>query len=167
MENEQKEITEIKKSVKEKNKKMTQEEAFELIQEWGDIYEVRLIDDDFEAVQKEIWQAVVNERLTFDEGEEIFTYKLKKPIKDKSTGQDLYSLIKLQETPMEEKKGVTKYKDDIDTNAAFFKSYCTDMEGNKIEHGFLTRIYDRDQHIISAIILGFFVQAVPGPIAQK
>ena len=62
---------------------------------------------------------------------------------------------------------MTKHKDDIDTMAAMFQTYCTDSEGNEIPHGFLTRIKDRDQAIISAVILGFFVQAVPSKKLEK
>ena len=74
---------------------MTQTEAFDLIKEWGEILEVRLLDEDFEAVQKELWMAVKKERLTFDENEEVFTYKLKKPICHIETGQPIYSILKI------------------------------------------------------------------------
>ena len=62
---------------------------------------------------------------------------------------------------MQNKREMSKYKSDIDQAAALYKCYCTDSEGKEIEHGFLTRIYDRDSNILNAIILGFFVQAVP------
>ena len=150
----------IFKMKKESNEKMSQAEAFEIIQGWGDDLEVRLIDEDFEEVQKEIWQAVALERLTFDPGDEVFAYALKKPIKDKD-GLDVISIIKIHETDMNSKRGMSKHKDDIDTVAAMFQAYCKDSEGKEIPHGFLTRIKDRDQIIISAVVLGFFVQAVP------
>ena len=149
-----------------KKEKMSQDEAFDIIREWGDLMEVRLLDDEFEDLQKELWMAVKNERLVFDEVEEIFTYKLKKPLKTKD-GEVKYSMLKIQERPMEKKKGISKYKDDIDSLAAFFGAYCTDMEDSDIAIGFLTRIHDRDQSIISAIILGFFVQMVPGVSPKK
>ena len=76
---------------------MKSAEAYKIIRKWGDDMEVRLIDEDFEAVQNEIWLAVVSERLTFNQADEIFTYVLKKPIKDKD-GNVHTSMIKLRET---------------------------------------------------------------------
>jgi hypothetical protein len=157
-------FNEIKKPKKEK---MSQQEAFDLIQEWGDDMETRLVDEDFEAVQEEIWKAVQMERLTFDETEEVFKYVLKKPIKDQGTGQNKYNILYIAEQPLESKKGVSKFKDETDRAAALWKSYCRDSEGNEIAHGFLLRIHDRDANIINAIILGFFLEAVPGPLSQK
>ncbi len=141
-------------------KEITKDKAFDIIEKWGEEMEVRLCDEDFEEVQREVCMSVMKERLTFDSAEEIFTYKLKKPIKD-NEGKEVISIIKIRETDMNSKKGMTKHKDDIDTMAAMFQAYCTDSAGSEIAHGFLTRLKDRDQHIISAVILGFFVQAVP------
>lgn len=150
----------------EEKKQMTQTEAFDLIKKWGEILEVRLLDEDFEEVQKELWMAVKKERLIFDENEEVFTYKLKKPIKDLETEQVLYSMLKIQETQMSNKREMDKYKNDIDRAAALYKAYCTDSEGNEIQHGFLTRIYDRDSNILNAIILSFFLQVIPAASAK-
>jgi hypothetical protein len=158
---------EIKKLPQKKKEKMSQQEAFNLIQEWGDFLEVRLIEDDFEEVQKEIWKAVQMERLTFDESEEVFKYVLKKPIKDVNTGQNVHTMIHIKESTMREKKEISKVKNEHDRGVALYKTYCTDTDGKEIQIGFLERIYDRDSNIINAIILGFFVQAVPGPVSQK
>lgn len=152
-------ITDAEKNVKEK-KEMTQDECFELIESWGEQLEVRLSPDDFEDVKFEIWKAVQKERLTFDFNEEIFRYVMKKPIRDKD-GNVIISQLKIHETIMEQKRGISKKKDDVDTMASMFSAYCKDDEMNEIPYGFLTRIADRDQSIISAVILGFFVQAVP------
>ena len=62
---------------------------------------------------------------------------------------------------MEQKRDMSKHKNDIDTVAAMMMAYCTRSDDNEIEPGFLTRIKDRDMQIIQAVILGFFVQAVP------
>lgn len=151
----------FKKENKEnKNEKMTEAQAYEIIREWGNILEVRLKDDDFDSLQKELWLAVKNERLTFDEQSETFSYVLKNPIQKKD-GSGSISMIVIEETDMNGKREITKHKNDIDTLVALFKAYCKDSEGNPIEPGFLMRIKDRDQAIISAVILGFFVQAVP------
>ena len=172
MENEKMMTGEQKEAVKKRHKElkeikqMSQQEAFDLIKEWGEALEVRLLEEDFEEVQKEIWMAVKKERLTFDENEEVFTYKLKKPIRNIETGQPIYSILKIQETSMQNKREMSKYKNEIDQAAALYKCYCTDGEGNSIEHGFLTRIYDRDSAILNAIILGFFVQAIPAASAK-
>ena len=143
-----------------KKEQMTDKQAFDLIKEWGEELEVRLKDDDFESLQNEIWLAVKKERLSFDAIDESFTYVLKKPI-EKKDGSGQISIIKIYESDMNSKRGMEKHKDNIDTLASMFKAYCKDSEGNPIEIGFLTRIKDRDQAIISAVILGFFVQAVP------
>jgi hypothetical protein len=160
------ENNEIKKPEKKKEK-MSQQEAFDLIQEWGDMMETRLMDEDFEEIKKEIWKAVQMERLTFDESEEIFKYVLRKPIENKETGQVKYSIFHISEQPMEKKKGASKAKEEVDRAAAMYKCYCRDSNGEEIAHGFLTRVYDRDQNIINAIILGFFLEAVPGQMSQK
>lgn len=149
------------KGDKNQKKRMSEKEAFDLIDEWGESLEVRLIDEDYEEVKKEIWLAVAKERLTFNHEDERFNYVLKNKIKDRN-GNDVISQIKIHETDMEDKRGMTKSKEDIDTLASMFKAYCKRDDMSEIEHGFLTRIKDRDQAIISAVILGFFVQAVPG-----
>jgi hypothetical protein len=155
-------MNEIKtENIKKEKKVMSQSEVFELIDKWGDELEVRLMDEDWEDVKKEIWKAVQMDRLTYDSADEKFIYVLKSPIEDRTTGQPVISMIQIRETQMCNKRGMIKQKDDIDTVAAMFAAYCTDSGGNEIQHGFLTRIYDRDQAIISAVILGFFVQAVP------
>ena len=73
----------------------------------------------------------------------------------------------IEEATMQDKKDMSKYKNDTDKCIAMWKAYCTDSEGEKIPEGFLGRIKDRDSNIMNAIILGFFVQAVPGPVTQK
>jgi len=150
------------KNKKEKNEnKITESEAYKLIKEWGEDLELRLAGDDLEELQKELWRAVVSERLSYNSETEKFSYVLKKPI-EKKDGSGSISMIQIQETDMQQKRDIKKMKDDIDTMVEFFKAYCRDSEGNEIQPGFLLRIKDRDQSIISAVILGFFVQVVPG-----
>ena len=148
------------KTKTEQKELMTEKEAFQLIREWADDLEVRLKDEDFEDLQREIWLEVKKERLSYDPDSETFNYVLKKPILTKD-GAVKMSMIKIIESDMNGKRNIKKHKEDIDTVAEMFKSYCRDSEGNEIELGFITRIKDRDQAIISAVILGFFVQAVP------
>lgn len=155
---------ELKEKMKSKGKEqITDNEAYEMIKEWSDILEVRLKDDDYQAMADEIWMAVKKERLSFDPESEIFTYTLKKPI-EKKDGSGNISMLKIHESDMKSKEGLSRYKEEMDKVAAMFKAHCTDVEGNTIEHGFLKRIKDRDVNIISAVILGFFVQAVPGKV---
>ena len=144
---------------KTEKEEMTEKEAFSLIKEWADSLEVRLRGDDFEDLQNELWFAVKKERLIFDSGKEVFTYTLKKPIEFKDKSGSL-SIIKILESDMNDKKDIAKHKD-IDAVIEMFGAYCRDSEGEKIPSGFLSRIKDRDQAIISAVILGFFVQVVP------
>ena len=150
--------TEKNKTQKEKK---SQKEVFEMIDGWGEDLEVRLVDDEWEDVKKEIWLAVKNERLAFNSTSQTFTYVLLKPITSRDNGEPLISILEIQETQMCNKRDIMKSKEDVDTTASMFKAYCTKPGGEQIEHGFLTRLYDRDVSIISAVILGFFVQAVP------
>jgi hypothetical protein len=157
-------MEEIKQEIKKqkpKKERMSQDDAFKLIKEWGDSLEVRLLEDDFEEVQKEIWKAVQMERLVFNESDETFTYVLKKPIKDINEKEVAHSQLKIKECQMRDKKELEKYKKDFETAVATIKVYCTDMEGEEIQMGFLERLYDRDIQVLNAIILGFFVQAIP------
>lgn len=143
-----------------KKSKMTEEEANETIKEWADIMEIRLKGDDYESLQNEIWMAVKNERLIFNRDKMFFEYVLLTPIA-LSDGTTI-SKIKISEADMTKKKGLGKFKDDIETQAAFTKAYISDSEGEEIPIGYIMRIMDRDQIIINAVILGFFVQVVPG-----
>jgi hypothetical protein len=156
-------LNKIVSGVFEKSKKenLSEQESFDLIEKWGKELQVRLQDADFEEVKKEVWQAVSTYRLSYDNNDETFTYLLLKPIKSVDDGSTVMSMIKIKESDMNKKRGMSKPKDDFDKLAAMFKAYCTDSDGKEIEVGFLSRIKDRDQMIISAVILGFFVQAIP------
>lgn len=149
----------FKKQNETEKEKMPYSDVIKKIKSWADDMEVRLKGDDYEAMQNEIWLAVQNERLTFDSGKEIFTYVLKKPVEHKDNSGSL-SILTIRECDMNDKKDISKYKD-MEAVAEMFKAYCRDTEGNQIPVGFLSRIKDRDQAIISAVILGFFVQVVP------
>jgi len=150
----------------DKTIEQSQEEIFKTIDSWGEYLEVRLTGDDFQAVKDEVWMAVKKERLTFDHSSEQFRYVLKNPIKDKN-GNTVISQIIIHETTMEEKRGISKKKDNVDTLSSLFSSYCKDDSMKEIPLGFISRIMDRDQAIISAVILGFFVQAVPSKKSEE
>lgn len=151
---------------KEDQKELTQEECYKLIDEWGDQMEVRLSPEDFDGVKNEIWKAVQKERLIFNPSDETFKYVFKNPIRDRD-GNIVISTIIIHETAMEQKKGMSKKKDNIDTMCSFFGAYCKKDNMEEIQPGFLMRILDRDQAIISAVILGFFVQAVPSKKSEE
>jgi len=151
---------------KEDQKELTQEECYKLIDEWGDQMEVRLSPEDFDGVKNEIWKAVQKERLVFNPSDETFKYVFKSPIRDRD-GNIVISTIIIHETAMEQKKGMSKNKDSIDTMCKFFGAYCKKDNMEEIQPGFLMRILDRDQAIISAVILGFFVQAVPSKKSEE
>jgi hypothetical protein len=151
---------------KESGKELSQEECYKLIDSWGDDMEVRLNPDDFEGVKNEIWKAVQKERLIFNPSDETFKYVFKSPIRDRD-GNIVISTIIIHETAMENKKGMSKKKDSIDTMCSFFGAYCKKDNMEEIQPGFLMRILDRDQAVISAVILGFFVQAVPSKKSEE
>lgn len=150
----------ILKKDKTEKESMSEDKANALIKEWAEHLEVRLKGEDYESLQDEIWFAVKKERLTFNYDSSSFEYVLINPI-EKADGESI-SKITICESNMAKKKDVSKYKGDYEQMASLYKAYCTDSDGDEIEIGFLMRIKDRDQNIISAVILGFFVQAVPG-----
>jgi hypothetical protein len=150
----------------ESSEAMTEEKALSLIKEWADAMEVRLRGKDFEDLQNEIWLAVKNERLTFNKENEIFTYTLIKPIKDKDGKETVLSVLTISECSMNDKKTISKYED-MEAAIETFRVYCKKVEGEEIPAGFLSRMKDRDQNIVLAVILGFFVQVVPSAKQKK
>lgn len=146
----------------QESKEMSEREAFALIRKWADDMEVRLRGKDFEDLQNEIWLAVKKEKLTFDSEKEVFTYVLKKPVTDRNNPSNtLMSMIRISECDVESKKELAK-SNNAEALEEMIKSYCKDSENNDIPAGYIDRIKDRDLSIISAVILGFFVQVVPG-----
>ena len=145
--------------------KMTQDECFKIIDSWGEHMELYLSEKDFNSIKEEIWIAVQNERLSFDPTKEIFTYVFRYPIKGKDDNI-IYSMIKIHNATQEEKRGLKK-KDNIDTQAMLHSAHCKDSEMKEIPIGFLTRLFDADTKIMNAVILGFFVQAVPSAKSEE
>jgi len=147
---------------KREKDKITQHKAFEILLDWYELLEIRLTPEDFGEVQKELWRVVSTERLSFDRESEIFTYVLKRPIKDRGDGKVLYSMIKMQDCDMNSKSEYQKIKDDFSRGVGMLQAFCSDSEGKEIPSGFLSRLFTADEINISAVILGFFAQAVPG-----
>lgn len=148
---------------KDEKEKLTETQAYDLLKVWADDLEVRLTDDDFEEVQKELFKAVVNERLTYDSDKEEFTYALRKPIEQKDGGK--ISIIKIHDCEMGKKREMTKQKNEVDRAISMiqiYSSYQEIDEQKEIPIGFIGRLKSTDQNVILAVILGFFVQAVPG-----
>lgn len=147
---------------KKESKVMEDKDAFDLIKQWAEDMEVRLRGKDLQALIDEIWLAVKKEKLVFDKEKEVFTYILIKPIADKNNPSNvLMSMIKISECDVSTKKSISK-ADENEALDEMIKAYCKDSEDNDIPAGYIDRIKDRDLNIISAVILGFFVQVVPG-----
>jgi len=144
---------------KEKKERMSIEEAFAILEDWLDFYECRLIGDDRESVKKDLWKAVQMERLSLDKETEKFKYVLKSKIQ-KTDGGGI-EIFYLQEPIMDSKRDISKMKDRHSKGVANLQTYCIDEDGKEIPIGFLGRVKERDEITLSAIILGFFVQAVP------
>lgn len=157
-------ISEILKkddNAKYKPKDLSEKESFELIGKWAKELEVRLKEKDMEDVKQEIWIAVSKKRLVFDSNTESFTYVFKKPIVDES-GSIVLDLIKISEIGLEEKRQMLKeHENKTDDIIETVNAYCKKDNGSDIEIGFIMRIGDRDLSVISAVVMGFFVQAVP------
>lgn len=154
----------LNKTKKTKKEMMDEQSASGIIKDWSDILEVRLKGDDYEEMKDEIILAVQKERLILDIESEVFTYLLLKPIVKKD-GSGQIDMVKIYEPEQNEKRNIANFKNENDKGIATISAYIVDSEGNKIEHGFLNRLKDRDINIITAVILGFFVQAVPGKVS--
>lgn len=141
--------------------KITETDAYNVLKEWSEHLEVRLNDEDFEEVQKELFRSVQNERLSFDKTTDEFTYKLKKPILT-DAGDVAHSIIKISDCEMKDKRDMHRSKNPTDQGIEMFKVYISQTDGEDIAHGHIGRIKSSDEIIITAVILGFFVQAVPG-----
>ena len=138
---------------------MSETEAFSMLDKIADDMDIRVVGDDLEILKKELWKVVSTKNLVFDISDDSFKYVLKNPIKDRD-GIVKISILKIQDCGMENKRGISKHRDDIDQGAALFSAFCRTDSDEEIPHGFLTRIKTRDQIIINAVIQGFFLEAV-------
>ena len=62
---------------------------------------------------------------------------------------------------MSDKEESSRMKDEYSKGIVMLQGHCKLEDGGDIPAGFLGRLKDRDEITLSAIILGFFVQAVP------
>lgn len=126
---------------------MTREKAEELLIEWAKYLELDTKRALFKDLQDELTGVIENERLSFNEETEVFTYKLLKPVGGKS-------LIEIRETDFKEKKILQKYtdKEGIDSSIALMAKH-TNFTFKEVES-----LKSRDQMKINAVVLGFLMQ---------
>lgn len=142
----------------EKKKRKSEAECFKIIEDWMDFFECRLTGNDREGIKKDLWVAVQRDRLELNESNEEFKYVLIKPIQK---AEGAISIIKMKESDMDGKEEMSRIKNEHARGISMLQKYCMDGDDNEIPAGFIGRIKDRDKITINAIILGFFVQAVP------
>lgn len=137
-------------------KKISKDEAMELMADWADAVELDSEGDLFKAVSNELYMAVRLGKLAFDEDSEEFTYNLSSDVKN-SKGETV-SLIKINSISMEDKKILEKYKEDegVKGTVALISKY-TGMTTSMV-----AQLKDRDITRINAITTGFFMQQLPG-----
>lgn len=142
-----------KKNAKEK---MNRQDAEDKIREWADWLEVDTELEHFQDVIDEILLAVKKERLTFDKDEDIFKYKLIKPILKQDDSGSI-EIVDIHETSFNDNRVIQRFKksESIDQATALL------AKAIGIEPGFVSRLKQRDISTINAVILGFFVQAAP------
>jgi hypothetical protein len=126
---------------------VSREEAEALLREWADHLELDTKRELFEDLLDELLGVVERERLTFNPETEVFTYKLLKPVGEKT-------LITIEETTFKQKKNLQKYgkKEGMDA-AALMVAKHTNLNTNEVQE-----LKSRDSNKINAVIIGFLTQ---------
>lgn len=143
-----------------KKETKTKAEIDAIIDGWLEDRECNFDEETANEYKRPLFFAVKKDRLSYNDSERSFTYMLKSPIKN-DKGEDKYSMFKISPSKIGNKTDIEKQKLSIDQTIQTFKAYCTDTNGEEIPIGFLMKIDDDDQDVLLAIILGFFVKAVP------
>lgn len=136
-----------RESVELENTEMTREKAEELLIKWAKFLELDTKRVLFKDLQDELTGVIENERLTFNEETEVFTYKLLKPVGSKS-------LVEIRETTFEEKKVLQRYgeKEGVDASIAMMAKHTN------FTYKEVSELKSRDQNKINAVVLGFLMQ---------
>lgn len=131
--------------------KKTREEAEILLREWADYLELDTDRGLYNDIVEELRGPVRNNRLTFSEDNETFTYQLIKPVNGKE-------VITITECDFNSKKVLQRYKDNegIDQAIKTISTY-TDLTIDEV-----LKLKDRDINRLNAVILGFLAQTAPG-----
>jgi hypothetical protein len=130
---------------------MTRDEAEKKIHDWADFLEVDTDRAFFADVVDELVMPVKKGRLDLDYENEVFKYRLIKPIEHQNSTKEI---IEIKEGRFGLNKAIERYKDSESTSqAAVLLGKRTGLENAEVE-----LLSDRDITKINAVILGFFVQ---------
>lgn len=130
---------------------MTRDEAEKQIHDWADFFEVDTDRAFFADVVDELVMPVKKGRLDLDYENEVFKYRLIKPIEHQNSTKEI---IEIKEGRFGLNKAIERYKDSESTSqAAALLGKRTGLDNAEVE-----LLSDRDITKINAVILGFFVQ---------
>lgn len=130
---------------------MTRDEAEKQIHDWADFFEVDTDRSFFADVVDELVMPVKKGRLDLDYENEVFKYRLIKPIEHQNSTKEI---IEIKEGRFGLNKAIERYKDSESTSqAAALLGKRTGLDNAEVE-----LLSDRDITKINAVILGFFVQ---------
>ncbi len=130
-----------------KNEVMTRDKAEGLLKQWAKHLELDTRRELFKDLLDELTGVVENERLSFNENDEVFTYRPIKPVGKKE-------LIEIKETTFEDKKSLQRYGDKEGMEAsAMMISKHTNLTFNEV-----MELKSRDLNKINAVIIGFLTQ---------
>lgn len=130
---------------------MTRDEAEKQIHDWADFFEVDTDRGFFADVVDELVMPVKKGRLDLDYENEVFKYRLIKPIEHQNSTKEI---IEIKEGRFGLNKAIERYKDSESTSqAAALLGKRTGLDNAEVE-----LLSDRDITKINAVILGFFVQ---------
>lgn len=151
---------ELFKKEESAKKKMSVEDVKAKIREWGEFFEVFHDDKDVDDLQKILHFPIIKEKLVLNESDKSFTYILKDSIKDRDTGSEIHSSVKIIDCDMTAKKGIQKIKNKEEKGEATMKAYVFDSEGQDIPIGFISRIKTGDEILITSLLTSFFAGAI-------
>ena len=131
--------------------KKTREQAEGLLRSWADYMELDTSRQLFDDLVEELRMSVMNNRLTFDMDNEIFSYQLIKSVGGKE-------IVSIEECDYKSKKVLQGYKSKEGVLVAMKTiSLYTDLSIEEIE-----QLKDRDRNHITAVLMGFLAQTAPG-----
>jgi hypothetical protein len=147
----------FEKKGEQEQKKMTREQAFELIAGWVEKTKSRQYGESLLELQDILWVAVRDERLCLDENSKLkFKYVLDEPIMNKAGTETVLSMVTIQRTMMSQVLKMEQIKNNEEKAYKMIESFCRDSEGETIEQGFIMRLDSRDSVIIQSVIGSFF-----------
>lgn len=128
-------------------KKSSRELAQDELRKWAKCLGLDTKRPLFDDILDRLTGDVEDERLTFNEETEVFTYQLLKALPNKT-------IITIEETNFKQKLGVQKFKENEDMDAAALMM----AKHTSLTSGEVQQLKTRDQKRINAVIMGFLSQ---------